>query len=336
MENGPQIRTIGNASERQKEQSKNILKERLFSHFDSLLQRDRDELQRFEYPKSETVVALIDFANKETSRLMEEINIEPYDVPVENYHIVLEEFYKRVVGNNSNAIAHTSEQGMLFNGRKFEGNHVHFGAVAIHETLHLKAHLSLEVSETNGTVSTSNYRRGVKVGSLQEHSDVGMYHEHFKGLDEAIVATQEKKSLERLLEVPQLTKEKEWMLSDSAKQLKKELSAQKGVSEGDIIWVDEKNYEIVSYPKQRETLQFICSEIQIQFPEQYKNSDDVFNEFLKSHFTGKLLPIARLVERTFGEGSFRLLGNMDTDKSSGVLHLESFKKARMRQLRSKE
>jgi len=36
------------------------------------------------------------------------------------------------------------------------------------------------------------------------------------------------------------------------------------------------------------------------------------------------------VEKTFGEGSFRLLGNMDTDEKSGVLHLEALKEARRR------
>jgi len=56
---------------------------------------------------------------------------------------------------------------------------------------------------------------------------------------------------------------------------------------------------------------------------------------LKTHFTGRLLPVARLVEGTFGEGSFRLLGNMTTEKQSGILHLESFKKLRAKQIKLK-
>ena len=67
--------------------------------------------------------------------------------------------------------------------------------------------------------------------------------------------------------------------------------------------------------------------------DQYADADEVYKVFLKAHFTGQLLPIARLVEKTFGEGSFRLLGNMDTENKSGVLHLESLKKARMRQVK---
>jgi len=59
----------------------------------------------------------------------------------------------------------------------------------------------------------------------------------------------------------------------------------------------------------------------------------VYKVFLKAHFTGRLLPIGRLIEKTFGEGSFRLLGNMDTDDESGALHLESLEKARRRQIR---
>lgn len=37
---------------------------------------------------------------------------------------------------------------------------------------------------------------------------------------------------------------------------------------------------------------------------------------------------------TVSKGSFRILGNMDTNKKSGVLHLESLKKARIRQIKA--
>lgn len=113
--------------------------------------------------------------------------------------------------------------------------------------------------------------------------------------------------------------------------MRKKLAEKKEIPEDDIIWIDEKNendYETVSYRQQREVLNYVCAEIQKQFPDRYQSADDVFEEFLKSHFTGRLLPIARLVEKTFGEGNFRLLGNMNAEKESGVLHLESLKKAR--------
>lgn len=335
MEKGPQIRTIGNASFEEKEKANDKIKLRLFEHFASLDEGAKEKLKKFEYPKSPTELALIDFANKETNELMKEVGVEPYDVPSENYHILPPEFYNKVAGGGS-ATTVTSEQGILFDAERFRDNPSCFGSVAIHETLHLKAHLSLEVAEGDKDADVANYRRGTKIGSLLATSESGNYHEHFKGLDEAIVATQQKKSLAKLFEAPVLLKEKEWMSSDEVKVFKNELTLKKNIPEEDIIWVDEHNYEIINYPKQREVLDYVCSEIQKQFPKQYQSSDEVFKEFLKSHFTGQLLPIARLVEKTFGEGSFRTLGNMDTDKSSGALHLETLKKSRMRQLRDEK
>jgi hypothetical protein len=47
------------------------------------------------------------------------------------------------------------------------------------------------------------------------------------------------------------------------------------------------------------------------------------------------LTIARLVERTFGEGSFRALGSMDAAQDSAILSLETLRRARARQSRNK-
>lgn len=333
MEKGPEIRVIGNANAEQKEDAKKKIEQLLFNHFESLDPDARDQLEKFEYPKSATEVAAIDFANKETDELMKEAGIEPYDIPAENYHIVPPELYRKAAGGGT-ATAFTTKQGILFDSQDFRGNPVFFGSVVLHETLHLKAHLSIEVGEEEGKVDTTHHRVGVSIKALQKHGYSGKYHEHFEGLHEAIVSTQQKKSFVKLIELPELSKEKEWLLSDKAKELRKELAEKKGIPEDDIVWIGEKgkdDWERVTYAQQRMVLEYVCSEIQKQFPDQYKNTDEVFKEFLKSHFTGQLLPIARLVEKTFGEGSFRLLGNMGTDGSNGVLCFESLKKARARQ-----
>lgn len=42
----------------------------------------------------------------------------------------------------------------------------------------------------------------------------------------------------------------------------------------------------------------------------FKSSKDVINLFLKGEVTGNIMPIARVVEKTFGKGSFRRLGEV--------------------------
>jgi hypothetical protein len=338
MEKGPEIRIVGGASAEKKEQVKKEVEQALFSHFESLSPQEREQFEKFEYPKSEKELALIGFANEETSRLMQEAGIEPYDVPVDNFHIIPPELYKKVAGDNGTATAFITKQGIIFDAQHFRDNPVNFGAVALHELLHLKAHFSMEVQEEDDKVKKTPYREGVAVRALQSYGYHGKYHQHFAGLHEGIVAETEKRLLGKLLDRPELAKEKEWLISDEAKEMRKKLAKEEEIPEDDIVWVGKKekdDLKTVSYLQQRNVLNYICAEISKQFPDEYQSADDVYKVFLNAHFTGRLLPLARIVEKTFGEGSFRLLGNMDTDRASGVLHLESLKKARARQTREK-
>ncbi|MES3032123.1 MAG: hypothetical protein V4699_02695 [Patescibacteria group bacterium] len=338
MEKGPKVRIVGGASTEKKEQAKKELRQALFNHSNSLSLQEREALEKFEYPKSLKELALINFVNQETSRLMQEAGIKPYDIPFENYHIIPPELYHQLTKDNSNAATENKKQAMIFNAEYFRDNPVNFGAVALHETLHLKAHLSMEVEEKDGKVDSTLYRESVAIRAAQSKSHHGEYHHHFTGLHEGIVAETEKRLLAKLLDLPQLAKEKEWLESDEAREMRKNLAQEKEIPEDDIIWIGKKGendleWELVTYPQQRKVLNYLCVEIQKQFPDQYRSADDVYQTFLNAHFTGRLLPIARLIEKTFGEGSFRLLGNMGTGNSSGVLHLESLKKARARQIR---
>ncbi|MBU1290099.1 hypothetical protein KKG85_02570 [Patescibacteria group bacterium] len=338
MEKGPKISVVGNASFEKKEQAKKEAEQAFFDHFESLPLRAREQLAKFEYPKSEKELALIDFANQETNKLMREAGVETYNISAENYHIIPPELYKEIIGSgNHSAGAFFVKQGVVFNAEEYRDNLAHFGSVAFHETLHLKGYYSIEVEEKNEKVEKTSYREGMTVGSSQRHDHYGGQHRHFVGLHEAIVSAQEKIFLSKLFETPEMKEEKEWMMSDEAKKFKKELAKKKNISEDEIIYVNKKceGGWFFSYLPQRQTLDYVCGEIQKEFPNQYQSADDVSKEFLKSHFTGHLLPIARLVEKTFGEGSFRLLGNMTDKDESGILHFESLKKARARQVKNK-
>lgn len=337
MEKEPQMRIIGNASPEQKERVEQNLKESLFNHTHSLTQYDREQLENFEIPKSELELELINFANRETSLLMEDVGITAYDIPSENYHIIASELYEKL-DSEGVGIAFPLKKAIMFDVRHFQNNPVYFAAVAVHETLHLKGHFSAEVQQGDDKVYITPYREGVSIRALQKYGYHGEYHSHFDGLHEAIVAEAEKKLLKKILALPQLEKEKDWLESTQANEMRKELVAEENISSDDIIWLDKNergNWEAIQYAPQRKVLNYICLEIQKEFPEIYRNEEDVYKIFLKAHFRGNLVPVARLVEKTFGEGSFRILGNMETSTASGMLHLETFKKARTR-IKSKQ
>lgn len=337
MEKGHEIRVIGGASEEKKEEAKKEILNALFNHYESMSQEDIETMERLEYDKSEQDIRLIDFANRATNELMQKAGVSPYNIPVENYHIVPSELYQKATKNGSGiAVASHMKQGILLNAEYLRNKSVCLGATMIHETLHLKSHFSLEVEEEGEKIKKTPYRTGVTVQALQKYGFHGSYHDHFSGLHEAIVAETEKRLLPKMLDEKELVKQKEWLESEDALKLKNEIAAKEEIPVGDIFWVGKKgakDWGRTYYLGQRNVLHYVCSEIQKQFADKYKSADEVYEEFLGTHFTGRLLPIARLVEKTFGEGSFRLLGNMETDNQSAVLVLESMKKARARILR---
>ena len=331
MEKIPEFEMVGNASEETKDQVKKTFEKRLLNHIESLDPEVKEWLKKFEIPKTELEIFLIDFVNKQSNDLMQSIGVQPYDIAPENFHIIKTEEYKY---ESSNAIAFNRYQGILFKAESFENNPVYFGSVALHEILHIKAFFCSEVRENNNDIKIhiNPYREGVAIKSLQRHGQNDQYHEHFVGLHEAIVSEAEKRALSELFSLPELKEQIEQFESEKIQEKKKRI-VKIGIPEDDIIWVDDNRSNLVGYKEQRKVLSYLCEEIQKEFPNDYKTTDDVFKEFLKAHFTGNILQIARLIEKTFGEGSFRLLGNMTTKKDSAIVHFESFKKARMRFLK---
>ncbi|MDD5318621.1 MAG: hypothetical protein PHF79_02255 [Candidatus Pacebacteria bacterium] len=336
MEKIPGFRIVGGASEEEKQKTRTEIESHLVDHIATLPEHGRKELEKLEYPKTETEVKLIEFANDETSRLREACGLEVYDIPLDNYHIVPPEVYKKI-SEEGQGIAFTNfgKQIIAINAFNLRSNPVHFGSSILHETLHLKGHLTFEVEKLGEKIKQTPFREGVTVFPAQKKGLNREYHEHFSGLHEAIVSEQEKKSFSHMMDLPILKEEKDRLNSAEAKELKEKISKERKVPIDDIVWVNQKgdDYEAVVYRMQRKVLSFICEEIQKEFPEEYENAEQVFKEFLKAHFTGRLLPIARLVEKTFGEGGFRMLGNMGTDRASGVLCYESMRKARLRAIK---
>lgn len=332
MQKGPEIRIIGDVNLEKMEQIRDEFRQALFCQADAMHPQERNTLIKLEYPKSAQELALINFANERISTLREEAGLDSYIIPAQNYHIVPPDFYDQITKGVVGAASLIRKQAAFFNGLTFRKNPVLFGAATFHETLHLMAHLSLEVHKNGDTLTKTAYREGVTAHSPHNSN----YHHHFIGLHEAIVAETEKRFIWPMLDLPELAKEKEWLLSAEAMDLKRKVSGRMKMPESDLIWVDKEagnDWESVSYAQQRKVLNYVCDEIHEQFPDQYQNSDEVYKNFLNAHFTGRLLPIARAVESTFGAGSFRLLGNMSVEPGSGVLHLESMKKARARHMR---
>lgn len=62
------------------------------------------------------------------------------------------------------------------------------------------------------------------------------------------------------------------------------------------------------YESPRRVLRDLIAKLYAAHPDQFASEEAVFNLFAKAVFTGKLLELGRLVEKTLGKGAFRKLG----------------------------
>jgi hypothetical protein len=74
-----------------------------------------------------------------------------------------------------------------------------------------------------------------------------------------------------------------------------------------------KNGKGFGYPRQREILKTLIDKIYGKNPGKFKNKDEVFDLFAEGAVTGNILPLGRVIEKTFGKKTLRKIGELDED-----------------------
>ncbi len=340
---GPEFRIVGGASEEEKEKAeRNLLGYFGERHLEGLTEEERRELQEREIPKTESQRAVFVFANEKSNELMKRVGVDFYDVPDRNLHIVPFDIYKKVQRKES-AVATTvqNRQEILVVQEEIGENETLFTDIAFHELMHLKSHYAVQVEEFPGEkgkkeVKKTTYRSGLTMTSTQQKAEVdGWPHEHFRGLNEAIVAMHEREFMrDALRTMPELREEYLWMGSIEGRVKCLQTAQKIGFDPDDVFWVDKDSdrYNVVSYPRQRKTFMYVLEEIQKELPDQYPNAEALLDKFTEAFFTGRILELSRITEQAFGEGGFRMLGMMNDDRETPIEVMEALRKMRSRVL----
>lgn len=150
----------------------------------------------------------------------------------------------------------------------------------VHETLHLNSFQSHEVDKKNPKFSEPR-RRGF--GIITKEGGL------FNGLDEAII------------EELALRFEKEYL--PQIKESPEQLRAYGGPQIERSVLEAKKGY----YLEERRRLKYVIGDILKKF-DKFESEEEVFDIFAKAVMSGKLLEVAKLIEGTYGKGSFRKLG----------------------------
>lgn len=144
-----------------------------------------------------------------------------------------------------------------------------FTATVFHEILHLNSYTALQLKENYGV---ETYRSGIEVKT--RNGEVYL----FQDIEEAVVELLTRRFYEERI-VPSEIFDEEDKKSIPEHRVEEKI---KFTALVDVLWEGNKN--------------------------RFKTREEVEDLFIEAQFTGNLLKIGRLVEKTFGKGSFRKLG----------------------------
>lgn len=299
--------------------------------FRSLVGKERE--------KTAEDVEMISIANEATNILRRKFGLDDFDIPAKNIHMIPEDRWIR--GSSSLGAYNSMLQSVIIKDDNI--SKLHNLANIIHEMIHFKAYnaLQIELAEQQKTPKNPegkpkliDYRGGFEIRSRDGKT---LY---FTELNEAI--TEElNKALLRIL-VPELRSNP--IFKDEMARTEKVVNVHSGtaVKNGrpffDSDTVHAQSVPLVNpmdkfrralgmkrqvslskksltYKKQRKMLNSLIDKVWKSHKEEFKDSEEIFDVFAKAYLTGNMLPVGRLVEDTFGKGSFRKIGELDMGTS---------------------
>lgn len=252
------------------------------------------EIHEHELPKTPEDVAVINLANEATNTLRRKFGSTEFDIPPENVLIVKEEHWDWGEGGK-NACFYPAEQ---FVATPYYGQNFTFARKMFHEMLHFKSFGSLKILE--GGQEMVEDRRGLRIRTRKGK-------EYFSSLNEAITEELTKQFIIDLI------KKKNPLFRTEIEALEKKDIEPEAIEE-----------QMVSgYGEQREILNLLVDKVFQRNREQFKDRQEVFDEFVKALFSSNLLSIGKLVDKTFGKGTFRKIGKLDRNSDIQLKFIQS-------------
>ncbi len=196
---------------------------------------------------------------------------EAFDVSDDNIHIFREGGTREFTKGRSAGGAHATKYGSVLVDRK--KSDLEFACILAHELFHLFSYSAVQVTGHNEfqKKKLTDYRSGVSI-----HDRMGQK-KYFEALDEALTETFTELVYERYLKHSDL-----FRLENEAGVVPKFARA-----------------------KEREKFQQMIEMLYERRKDRFSSREEIRDLFLKAKLNGQLLEISRLIEETFGPGSFR-------------------------------
>jgi len=243
---------------------------------------------------------------------------EPLPLQPEHIHVIdyteLTDEERRILKGIRGHYNHALQAAIVITDPEKE-NRLTFALRAAHELIHFSAFQSAQI------INEKEKEWGIRIGGfIVKTKEAGKTEFYFNDIDEAVTEELIKRfDREYFGSIPGLSEDlkrrqefRENILQPDpdTKEIVDDIAIVETTieKEGEHKGMYKTTTEHYNFLEERERLWKIIEGIQQKNPGQFKSKEEVFDVFAKAYFTGRLLPVARLVERTYGKGSFRKLG----------------------------
>lgn len=308
-------RVVGSISENEKQR---ILQEKGEVFDDQVF----EELRGREREKTSEELQIISLANKATNEIRRKYGMDDFEIPSDNIHVITEEAWPKEKGD---AFYNSTLQGIAAREQPAK---IVFLKKVLHEMLHFKSYNALQV--TKGVdPELAEYRVGLTVHArdgkriyfvnLNEAVTEEMTKRLFLTLSQTSLFTEEARQTEKVItRYPRaVTRSGDSLFDEDTFYAEVEGKKSWKESVGRLFGAQEEPKKITTegftYQSERRVLNILIDKILERNHDTFQNRDEVFDIFAEGMMTGNLLTVGRLIERTFGSGTLRRIGELDSD-----------------------
>lgn len=227
----------------------------------------------------------------------------PVNVDVNRIHFINEgvdaDTFRQAMGQDAETEGFYSKKYQLVVVFKSKGD-LHNAHSFVHELLHFNAFQSLATKNGGGL---KHRRNGFSIINAGGDS-------LFEDIDEAVI---ERLTVafdkEYFSQIPALAESFTEREEIKQRLIKKSPESQKFIEGASFISKVGNEFDVTTgRDEEIEKLDQIIEKVYLENKDSFESEEGVFNLFARAVMNGSLLPIARLIEKTYGKGSFRELG----------------------------
>ncbi|MEI7709139.1 MAG: hypothetical protein WCI76_00315 [bacterium] len=273
--------------------NKRVAKELLDKQFKT--QEEMDSIKDRE--KTPIEIEIINFVNEATNKLLADYGIESFDVPLKNVHIIEKQDWKDKHLAGGHVPLYQSIE------IREHSQKIVMASLLFHEMLHFKSYNSVELK--NGKIEP--LRTGLKTHTRPEGKPI------FTFLNEAVVSELQKRFVATLDDNP--------LFKDETERTKAIIAKSKTLQEMEGLYYAEEGRDSTTfitadsgfYKEQRRISMLLMEKIKQKNSENFANTEEVFTMFVKGLFSSNLLQIGKLIDKSFGTGTYRKIADLGND-----------------------